>query len=60
MQRIMTVQLPAASDVPATVYYDVIEQPLLSTAGTPGVEFRTESGSVVFPAGQTECALQVV
>lgn len=55
----VTVQLSAASDVPVTVYYDVIEQPLLSTAGTPGVDFRTESGSVVIPAGQTEGTIKV-
>ncbi|MCB0923332.1 MAG: VCBS domain-containing protein [Mycobacterium sp.] len=55
----VTIRLSAASDVPVTVYYDVIEQPLLSTAATPGVDFRSASGSVTIPAGQTEGIINV-
>lgn len=55
----VTVELSAISEVPVTVYYDVIEQPLFSTAATPGVDFRTESGSVTIPAGRTEGTINV-
>ena len=55
----VTVQLSAVSAAPVTVRYSVVEQPLLSTAATPGEDFRGESGSVTIAAGQTEGTFNV-
>lgn len=55
----VTVQLSGASGGPVTVFYSVVEQPLFSTAATPGVDFREESGSVTIAAGQTEGTFNV-
>ena len=53
------VQLSQASAAPVTVYYSVVEQPLFSTAATPYVDFRPQSGSVTIAAGQTEGTINV-
>ncbi len=55
----VVVQLSQAAAAPVTVYYSVVEQPLLSTAATPYVDFRPESGSVTIAAGQTEGTINV-
>jgi len=55
----LTVQLSAPSSVPVTVRYAVVEQPLFSSAATPGEDFLSETGSVTIPVGQTEGTFQI-
>ena len=55
----VTVQLSTVSESPVTVYYSVVEQPLLSTAATPWVDFVPESGSVTIEPGQTQGTINV-
>ncbi|NBP86109.1 MAG: hypothetical protein EBU54_13305, partial [Mycobacteriaceae bacterium] len=50
----VTVQLSAVSSAPVTVRYQVVEQPLFSSAATIGEDFLSETGSVTIPSGQTE------
>ena len=55
----VTVQLSTTSESPVTVYYSVVEQPLLSTAATPWVDFVPESGSVTIAPGQTQGTIKI-
>ena len=58
-KAVLTVQLSAPSAGPVTVYYAVVEQPLFSTAATPGEDFLAQTGSVTIAAGQTEASFQI-
>jgi VCBS repeat-containing protein len=55
----LTVKLSGPASAPVTVRYEVVEQPLLSTAATPYVDFKSETGSVTIPVGQTEGTFMV-
>jgi VCBS repeat-containing protein len=55
----LTVKLSGVASAPVTVRYEVVEQPLLSTAATPFVDFKPEAGSVTIPVGQTEGTFMV-
>ena len=55
----LTVKLSGPASAPVTVRYEVVEQPLLSTAATPYVDFKPETGSVTIPVGQTEGTFMV-